>query len=50
MLILIYRNYMLIEKYWGRKVINGCAQPGRRAIELTVSHEEINGINWFLVC
>ena len=22
----------------------------RRTLELAVSHEEINGINWFLVC
>ena len=31
------------------RVINACAQHGRRYLKLTVSHEEINGINWFLV-
>ena len=31
-------------------VINGCAHSGRRALKLAVSHEEVNGITWFLVC
>ena len=31
-------------------VINGCAHSGRRILKLAVSHKEINGINWFLVC
>ena len=31
-------------------VINWCAHSGRRTLKLTVSHEDINGTNWFLVC
>ena len=31
-------------------VINGCTHSGRRTLKLAVFHEEINGINWFLVC
>ena len=31
-------------------VINGCAHSGCRILKLAVSHEEINEINWFLVC
>ena len=31
-------------------VINGYAHSDHRILKLTVSHEEINGINWFLVC
>ena len=30
-------------------VINGCAHSGHKTLKFAVSHEEINGINWFLV-
>ena len=30
-------------------VINGCAHTGYSILKLTKIHEEINGINWFLV-
>ena len=32
------------------KVINGCAQSDCRTQKLAVSHQEIKGINWFLMC
>ena len=28
-------------------VINGCAHSGHRTLKLVVSHQEINGIDWF---
>ena len=31
-------------------VIDGCVHSGHRILKLVLSHEEINGINWFLVC
>ena len=30
-------------------VMNGCDHSGQRTLKFAVSHEEINGINWFLV-
>ena len=31
-------------------VINQCAHSGHRTLKLAVTHEEVNGIKWFLVC
>ena len=64
MKVLYYCNfYMLeqipyLEKFWFLKYDPKCSWPIRlqdfsingRTLKLTVSHKEINEINWFLVC
>ena len=61
---LYYCNCCMLEqisylgKFWFLRYGPKCSWPIRlrhflinlRTLKLTVSHEEINGINWFLVC
>ena len=38
-------------KHFGVGMVkNGCGHSGLRTLKLAVSQEEINGVNWFLLC
>ena len=43
-------NSLKLKNNWVDMAINGCAYSDFRTLKFMVSHQEINGTNWFFVC